>query len=182
MAVLIEGISIVIRCDAILKNYYGGLAKFTSTTPNQTLRADGILAGISFMRPEDARSYVDHLEEHGLKHLGEGEAVDLVIVDQFTGIHGLCSWGEFGFSDWNNDPQKPIAVCMEKGSRVQKIVVPNGWSFDSSLSAHGKFVRDGGFPETLKFIRHEQGVDIYFDEETGKELYVGRTRPPNSSA
>ena len=37
------------------------------------------------------------------------------------------------------------------------------------------FVPTGAMKTTLRFLRHENGLDVYHDVLTGKELYVGRT-------
>ncbi|WP_255956668.1 hypothetical protein [Vibrio campbellii] len=41
MAVLIEALSVVIRCEAIAKKYIGGMVAFIAALPNKSLCSDG---------------------------------------------------------------------------------------------------------------------------------------------
>jgi hypothetical protein len=178
MAVLIEGISVVVQCSAIVERYPGGAPAFTAQVPNATLCSDGELARIGFMTPDDTRAYVEGLEQAGLKYFHEGKALNVVVADQRRGLLLSCDWAEFGFTDWNNDPSCPIAVCRARPTHVDRVVVPNGWRFETSLSAQHQFVEAGKVPASLKFLRHEAGLDVYIDTETGKEHFVGRTGGP----
>jgi hypothetical protein len=36
------------------------------------------------------------------------------------------------------------------------------------------FVKNEEVQGKLKFLRHEEGIDIYLNRSTGKEVYVGR--------
>jgi hypothetical protein len=57
----------------------GGVKAFTAEVPNGSLCADGELARVGFMTPDDARGYVKHLEPRGLKYLEDRNAVDIVV-------------------------------------------------------------------------------------------------------
>ena len=61
MAVLIEGLSVVIRVDAINARYPGGWEAFAANAPNASVCWDGELARAGFMMPRDARAYVESL-------------------------------------------------------------------------------------------------------------------------
>lgn len=71
MAVLIEGISVVVRCDKNLGAYQGGVAQFKRDVPNDSLRADGKLAAVTFLNPVDVETYVRTLESRGLRFKDE---------------------------------------------------------------------------------------------------------------
>jgi hypothetical protein len=43
------------------------------------------------------------------------------------------------------------------------------------LSAGYDFVPTEQLDKSLVFLRHEGGLDVYFNRVTGKEVYVGRT-------
>jgi len=51
---------------------------------------------------------------------------------------------------------------------------PDGWTYNESLSASSKFVKNEEMENKLKFLRNENGTDVYLDRSTGKEVYVGR--------
>ncbi|MEN8446309.1 MAG: hypothetical protein ABG776_15010 [Cyanobacteria bacterium J06555_13] len=174
MAILIEAISVVIRCESLVNAYQGGVEAFSAAVPNKSLCADGALAGVSFMTPNDAQVYAQHLESHGLKHKDEKGAVDFVVVDQLNGFCSHCDWAIFGKTDWNNDAQCPISVCTTQSAKKGSVVVPNGWKYETSLSANHKYIDGDSIPENLKLIRKEKDADVFRDEETGKEFYMRR--------
>ena len=53
--------------------------------------------------------------------------------------------------------------------------MPDGWEYEKSLSSSYGFAPSEHIEKGLKFLRHEDGKDVYFNELTGKEVYVGRT-------
>jgi hypothetical protein len=176
MAVLVEAISVVIRTDAIISRYPGGWEQFRDDCPNQTLCADGELIRIGFTTPQDIQQFVEGLSQHGIEYLQDGRAVDLVVADQQRGLAAPCGWAEFGWVDWEGDSRKQVAACRAKGSRSNQVVTPPGWKYDGSLSAKFHFVETGWIPEFMDFLRHENGLDVYRDLKTGKEVYLGRTK------
>lgn len=176
MAVLIEGISVVVRADAINAKHVGGAEAFGAAVPAPaTLCADGELARIGFMTPDDAKAYVEALERKGLRYVENGKAVDIVVVDQRTGLRAPCDWAAFGHTTWSGDPKQVIAICHAQPTSVEHVTVPNGWRFEHSLSARHRFVEAERLPETMKLVRREAGGDVYLDENEGREYYVGRS-------
>ncbi|MGO9546386.1 MAG: hypothetical protein ACLPPF_16520 [Rhodomicrobium sp.] len=176
MAVLIEAISVVIRADILLERFPGGWEAFRSLAPNQTLCADGELTRIGFMRPSDVEEFVSSLSKHDIIYQEQGKARDLVVVDQMRGPLAPCDWVEFGHLNLGSDPTKRVAACRKIGSPSQQIVTPDGWTFNASLSSYG-FVPSEQLYKSLKFLRREGELDVYLNELTGKEVFVGRTRP-----
>jgi hypothetical protein len=174
MAVLIEGISVVIRADAILNKFQGGWDGFVNIVPNETLCADGEIARVGFMTRHDVESFVKGLQSIGLEFLRDGEAIDIAVADQLRGITSTCSWLEFGHTDMDNNGHR-IAACRMKGSEVMEIVTPPEWKFENSLSATFGLVPDGQVEKSMKFLRHEGGMDVYLNLLAGKEVFVGRT-------
>jgi hypothetical protein len=59
-------------------------------------------------------------------------------------------------------------------AKEMSLATPDGCTYDNSLSANFKFVENEEMQEKLKFLRHENGTDVYLDRSTGKEVYVGR--------
>lgn len=175
MAVLIEGISIVVRCKAIIESYRGGQPAFVQDVPNGTLCADGELAAVSFMTPADAKEYVGSLERNGLRHIYEDRSVDIVVVDQNSGALGQCSWINVGAAEWNNQAGQTVTVCQLVPSVVDQIVAPAGWAYERSLTAQGRYVPGNSVPESLKFAGTEDGVDVFVDDETAERFYVRRS-------
>jgi hypothetical protein len=176
MAVLIEGLSVVIRHDAIAQKYRGGMSAFLSGVPNETYCADGELSRVGFMAPADVKAYVEGLEANGLRYDdGKGAAVNVVVVDQRTGFRAACSWAGFTRVPLEGDSKRMIAVCYAIPTSVKVVALPEGWNFDTSLSGRFRFVETDKMENEVEFLRREDGVDVYRDRTTGKEFYVGRT-------
>ena len=175
MAVLIEGNSVVIKVAAIFEKLPNEWESFVSVVPNETLCSDNEVARVGFMTPDDVQHFINKLESHGLVYLGNGKAQDMVVADQIHGIASKCDWLEFGHIDWEGNPKHKVAACRLVGSQEPNIYTPDWWAYEKSLSASYGFVPTGQEDKSLKYLRHEDGLDVYFNEMTGKEVYIGRT-------
>jgi hypothetical protein len=173
MAVLVEAISVVIRADAVLEKFPGGWDGFKAIVPNQTLCADNEIIRVGFMYPQDVESFVKKLQRCGLEFLRDGEAIDIAVADQMRGLTSGCGWLEFGRVTIGDDERR-IAVCRLVGSEVTELVTPPDWTFENSLSSSFAFVPNEHVGKGMKFLRHENDLDVYLDMLTGKEMYVGR--------
>jgi hypothetical protein len=124
------------------------------------------------MAPPDVDAYVQQLERQGLRHLRGGKAIDLVVVDQTRGPTTSCDWVEFG-----KIPMKGgnVAACRLSGSSLDTLVTPDGWEYGGSLSQTFGFVPSGHEHKSLRFLRHERGLDVYFNLVTEKEVFIGRS-------
>ena len=179
MAVLVEGISVIIRRKIIEEKFPGGWDALVEDVPNETLCADDALARVGFMSPADVEAYVKHLEKHGFRYLSQGRAVDLVVADQLQGPAARCDWGQFGHVAVGGDESQRVAACRAVGSTVNMLIFPDWWQYEGSLSQSFGFV-PGDHPENgLKFLRCENNVDVYHNSLTGKEVYIGRTATKN---
>jgi len=175
MTVLIEGISVIIKREVIEQRFPGGWQAFVNDVPNQTLCADDELARVGFMTPDDVGDYISHLENFGLIFQQDEQAVDIVVADQQQGLTISCDWAEFGHLNLDNDPDQRIAACRMVGSTLMKIITPDGWTFEGSLSDQFGFAPTDEKEKSLKFIRHENGLDVYWNVLTGEEVFIGRT-------
>jgi hypothetical protein len=137
LAVLVEGISVVVRCRSIVRKHEGGQALFVADLPNGSLRADGVLAALTFLTPGDAKAYVARLEERGLQHLDGIDAVDMVVVDQHSGLRSRCAWASFGTTNWNDVDGQRVSVCLSQPAPSDRVVAPTGWTYETSLTATG---------------------------------------------
>jgi len=174
MAVLIEGISVVIRAEVLLKKFPDGWDGFKKIVPNETLCADNEVVRIGFMMPQDVELFVKKLERNGLVFLKGGQAIDLAVVDQIRGPTSKCDWLEFGHVNIGENGPK-VAVCRLTGSKITEMVTPGDWEYEKSISSSFGFVPSEHADKGLKFLRHENGNDVYFNPLTGSEVYVGRT-------
>jgi hypothetical protein len=175
MAVLLEAISVVIRCNRLLAAFSNDWEAFTRIVPNRTLCADDELVRVGFMVPDDAKVFVNTLEQRGLSYLVDGIARDLVVVDQQRGPLARCDWLEFSHVDLAGDPKKRIAACRLSDSSQSMIFMPEGWVFEGSLSSSFGFMPNEHVEKSLIFSRHDDGLDVYRNRLTGKEVFVGRS-------
>jgi hypothetical protein len=123
------------------------------------------------MAPKDVAMYVEELQGLGLVYLRSGEAVDIAVVDQQQGPMATCRWIE-----WGKVSIEPgwISACWRKGSKPGEVATPEGWRYEGSLSQEFDFVPSEEVRESLRFVRHERGVDVFQNLLSGKEVYVGR--------
>ena len=171
MAVLVEAHSVIIRRARIMESYQGGWDNFVRNCPNQTLCADTDLARIGFMMPIDLDVFIKCLKFMGVGYTREGHPADYAIVSQFTGPATPCPWLLFDHAEING---KRVAICRLVGSTENSIALPAGWHYDGSLSASCVYVPPGAVEATMRFLRCENGVDVYQDLLTGQEVYAGR--------
>lgn len=175
MAILAEGISVVVKVSAIKEKISGAWECFVKLVPNETLCSDNEITRVGFMSPDDVKHFIDRLVENGLTFQSKNQAEDIAVVDQVRGPTIECEWLEFGRIDLDNDPNMRVAACRKVGSIENQIFLPDGWEYEKSLSASYGFAPSDSIEQGLKFLRHEDGKDVYFNELTGKEVYVGRT-------
>jgi len=175
MAVLIEAVSVVLKRDVINEKYPGGWNAFKEEVPNQTLCAVSEIARVGFMSPVDVETYIKSLEKIGFIYLNEGKAVDIVVVDQQRGLAAPCDWAYFGTGNLDGDSSKRVAGCQATAGTDDPLITPEGWRYEGSLSQTFAFAPAEHMDKSLKFIRHEDGIDVYYNLLTGKEVYLGRT-------
>jgi hypothetical protein len=173
MAVLVEGISAIVRVQAVHERFPGGWEAFVSKIPNQTVCSDNELARIGFMTPEDCKAFVDYLESVGIVFQRNGQAQDIVVADQMRGFTVPCEWAGFGHVELQ--PGQIVSAVQLKDATDRQLFCPEGWKYEASLSHHFGFVPTGEEQKSLRFLGREQGLDVYLNTLTGKEVYVGRT-------
>jgi hypothetical protein len=176
MSVLIEAHSIIVRCDAIHERHSGGWEQFITDVPNRTLCSDGEIARVGFMSPSDAEAYINHLEWCGLRFWGNGKVIDVAAVFQQSGLEVPCDWLEFGriYLD-NNCASASVAYCRLQGGACRQLTIPARWKYEGSLSQTFGIFPSAAANTGIEFIRHENGVDVYYDSLAEKEVFVGRT-------
>jgi hypothetical protein len=186
MAVLVEALSVIVRRDAINTKLAGGWDAFLAIVPNNTLCFDEDLARVGFMSPADTEAFVKNIEHEGLKFLCNEQSVDIAVVDQMRGLTMPAQWLEFAHLSLGETGNRVAACWLFEGPRIaagvhissngMTLVTPKGWVYERSLSANFTFVANEHIQERLKFLRREDGMDVYLDQTTEKELYLAR--PP----
>jgi len=157
-----------------------------SAAPNNTFCADDDLVRVGFMSPADVEAFIRRLEKDGLTFIRNQQAIDIAVVDQMRGPTIQAEWLEFSHLTMGTKGNKVAACWLIEGPRMaagvhvpskqMALATPEGWRHEDSLSANFKFVADEDMSENLKFLRREDGQDVYLDLTTGKEVYIGRTQ------
>ena len=174
MAVLVEGISVIVRMDAVVERFPMSWYGFQQSVPNSTLCCDGEIARVGFMTPEDTEDYVRGLESAGLTFLAGNKAVDLAVADQQFGITTQCDWLQFGkVTVGIGGPT--VSACRLVGSKIMKVFTPPGWVYEKSLSYSFGFVPLGQLHRALQFLYERDGLEVYLDPLRGKKVFIGRT-------
>jgi len=187
MAVLVEALSVIVRRDAIAVRFRGGWSSFFSIIPNNTFCADESLVRVGFMTPDDVESFIDKLEAGGLIIAGQEGWLDVAVVDQDMGPTLKAPWLQFARigldntdykvgSCWLRPPGKNVGAGIYMPSLSMSLATPKGWEYETSLSSESnrKFVVTEKMNSEYKFLRREDGQDIYLDVATGKECFVSR--------
>lgn len=175
MAVLVEAISVIIRVTAIHQKYPGGWEAFKRIIPNQTMCADDELIRLGFMTPDAVKAFVSSLQKSGLEFLKDGKAIDVAVADQMRGLTSKCHWAEFGRINLGGKQNQKVGACLLVDSQLIQVVMPPDWKFEGSQSQTFAFVPTEHAQNGMQFLHHENGLDVYLNPITGKEMYVGRT-------
>lgn len=138
MTVLVEGVSVIIKLEAIERIISDGFEGFRQHIPNFSWCKDDKIIRLGFLDGDEAKEFVKTLESLNLVYQGSEGAQDFVIVDQIYGVTTPCNWLECGHLEINNDPQKKVAACRIAGTQDDSVVTPYGWKYENSLTAiHG---------------------------------------------
>lgn len=166
MAVLIQGVSVIVRNATLDAKYDGRRIGYQRDCPNGTFCADEHLCRIGFMVQRDAEVFVAHLAAKGLTPSRGGVAEDVAILDALKGPLRPCSWLVCGrLGNWT--------VAWLAGTPHGDLHAPPGWNADEKM----QYITADDVKEHLEFVRTQDGVDVYRVKTTGQELYVGRAFP-----
>jgi hypothetical protein len=167
MSVLAECLSVVVRNTTLEAKYPGGSAAYQRDCPNGTICSDGKLTRVGFMTPDDVKAFVETIRAKGLVWLVDGEAEDLVVVDQHTGWTSFCRWLEGGR---HRDGYSAVWLA---GTVPGRMATPPDWTPDQSRGM--KFVASNQLKEKVMKLAEDDGLEVWLDFESGAERFMGRT-------
>jgi hypothetical protein len=172
MSVLVEAISVIVPRVVLEAKYPGGTAQYQRDCPNRTYCADEHLTRIGFMAPADVQEFVSALEKVGLVHQRDGQALDLVVVDQRRGPTTPCRWVEAG-----RHPDGYSAAWLA-GTIPGWFAHPKGWTVQNSKQLELSTTEEA--EQRFLRIAREKNVETLLDYFTGKQMYMGRTNSANN--
>jgi hypothetical protein len=126
LGALCEATSVIVKNGRVLEAFQTFDA-FKKVVPNKTLCGDSEIVRVGFMVPDDVKHFIEGLERQGLRHLVDGAAADIVVIDQLRGPTTRCNWIEFGHVDLSGNR---VAAARLVGSRLKEVVTPPGWKFE----------------------------------------------------
>ena len=176
MRVLIEAFSVVIKTEEIKSKWPGGWSQFKTAVPNKTLCADGNLVRVGFMNYDDALEYSSLLEAEGITEASEEKEGGYVHISQLQGPKTRPVWMEFGHVSKSTGSNMRVAMCRLTGDQDTNVVMPEGWVYEDSVSAEPNYISNDEADERLDPIRRKDGLEVYYDKKTRKQVFVGRTK------
>ena len=175
MAVLIEGLSIVIKVSSILEKFSNNIDEFNSMIPNKTECSDNELFRVGFMMPSDAKDFIKSLETKGFIYLKDNLCQDIVPVDQNGGFLNDCNWAKLYKYELTSNQH--VVGCRLKKGKETKLFFPNFWEYETSLYTSGQaFYSEKQLSEKMTFLDKEDNVSRYINNDTGEIVYLGRTK------
>lgn len=169
MAVLIEGMNVIVRNSTIRDRYPGGIAQYRRDRPNDSFCSDGLVTRVGFSARPDIQAFVQRLQKQGLTLFRRGCFLDIAIIDEHRGTRAPCYWMSFG------KHSQGVSFVYLAGSDPNKLLaVPNGWSLESAERQwSGKPGYDEGGVELL-FLRRDGSSDVFLNRQTGREVRLER--------
>ena len=134
MAVLVEGVCLLLRCEAAERLYPGGVVALAAACTAEAVCADDDLMALTFEDSDSAEDYLAELEQYGFRHLVHDMAMDAVLADPHLGPVSPCGWADYGQACVEGDASKRVAVCAMPGTDMNELCVPKGWRFRGSRS------------------------------------------------
>ena len=192
MPVYCEALSVIIYKDAIKLFYNGGLDAFMENIPNDTLCDDGEIVRLGFMDLDNAIEFLRALNSKGLKY--NRLTKHIAVFDQrefflefkpdFSECCKIkeCRWLEFAYLPvdnmeilmcWyvkNKQKNRELNITDEQLSRCS--IPPEVLDGKEMMSHYSEEDM-----KNLKYLRSEDGLDVFWDEDLQKEIYT--TSPPD---
>jgi hypothetical protein len=104
--------------------------------------------------------------------LRDGQSRDIAFAVQGGGLTVPCDWLTYGAVELK--PGETVAAVWLKGKPIRQVSRPQGWTYEKSLSRQFAVVPPEHVEKSLKFLRHQDGLDVYLNVLTGTEVLIGR--------
>lgn len=141
MAVLCEGLSVVVRRPAVTTRFRGGMSAFMDQVPYpQTLCMDEHLIRVGFLAARAVKAYTELLVQHGLLCVVDDQFVDVAVVDMQAGVTLSCRWLRYDRIPYQEGLGRlPVCWYVPGGiaaaaADAAQLVCPAGWEYAGSLS------------------------------------------------
>lgn len=169
MAVLVEGISVIVRVSSIRQKFPGGGGSFRNLIPHQRFCMDGQLVSVCFMAGNDVRAFAEELERHGLTVFDGQAFMDVAVVDMHKGVLAPAPWLA------SVTTQTGIRFVYLTDQGIGEAVVPDGWQEEGSLYRTGTYVREEDLGAQVELVGESGDVQEVRLKGQDQPQYVGRT-------
>jgi hypothetical protein len=132
MAVLVEGISVIVRRWDVNRRYPGGFRAYRAEWNHSSLCTDGRLVRAGFGTADEALAFVARLQSVGFVSVSEGRSIDSCLVDQRQGMVYRADWLDIFRFPYQTGS---LTLASLAGDDSARVAVPKGWRFEDSLSA-----------------------------------------------
>jgi hypothetical protein len=119
------------------------------------------------MAPDDVKAFLGILCGKGLLWLVNGQAEDMVVVDQRTGPTTPCTWITGG-----RHVEGYSAVWLA-GTEPGNLVAPANWTPEQSEGMN--FIPTDQLSEKTLKLATNGTLEVWLNFDTGKETFLGRT-------
>lgn len=171
MAVLIEGYSIVLNKEQVLKNEKAQMTlnSIEATMHPMAVCSDASLLRIGFVDLAHATAFVAALEAAGLQHKttenGAVVAKDIAMVTQYGEMDIACPWLTIQFTKLADNTLICLAV-MNSSDPIKGIGRPKGWNLNESILKKYHELRTQHMEENFDLVGDEPMHDIYQNKVT----------------
>ena len=182
MAVLVEGVTVLVTNAALQHRFPGGPAAYEQQCPNATYRSDGRLSAVSFMVVDDAKRYTATLAGYGLADPWANASNEIAVVDEGEGFLTRCDSVTLDLRTFPDDRGGTFGAILAwlPGEELETFVAPAGWRPHRLEQVSGEELERSY--EVLRIDRTPDGlgaVVVYRHRETGRMLCVGRPVLPD---
>jgi hypothetical protein len=172
VSVFIEAMNVVVRNEAIVRIYPGGVQGFARDVPNATFCTDGRLSRVGFMNAPDLNHYVGQLVGRGLTFEAGGQAVDIALVDQQRGVHGYCPWLNIA-----RHPDGYTHAWLV-GTQPGPTHAPRGYDLEHYDPDNVRVVAQAEVDRDLVPVGPSGPIQAFRRISDGSVVYLGHTVPP----
>lgn len=168
MSILLDGVCVIVRADALEARYPGGCAGFARDAGIDSYRRDDHLVAVSFYERRDATCVVAQLIHAGFE-LGGQFACDIAVFDSGGELWQPCLWLEISEND------DGLAIGSLAGVDAESIGVPPYFDEERVEDSLGSLYRltDRQLRRRLAVQGREEGCLLLLDRKTGQTRRAG---------
>ena len=177
MAILIEGTTVVVTTSSLDARFPGGAAAFEQQAPNTTYHSDGVLAGVSFMIPADARLFAKMLTTRGYVDPWTTHTEEIAVVDQSEGLLTKCDWLKIDLSTVVGPDGTPcgVTIAWKGDTEPGNFTAPAGWYPDRMFR-----ISQADLEQNYEMVKLVQAsarggaLATYRHRQTGRLAFISR--------